>query len=125
MLTAFFSWWYTSGWGRQVERSYERLQDVADMFSIGLLIRTWGAPFRQISAGQINGPIAEQLRIIVDKLVSRMIGAMIRSVMIVIGCGAIILSAIVGMMMVVIWPFMPLLPLAGILLALVGWMPWH
>ncbi|MET0979649.1 MAG: hypothetical protein ABWX90_00140, partial [Candidatus Saccharimonadales bacterium] len=51
------SWWYGAGWRQRLAMLRERLANTIDYFSIDLLARTLFSPFRQISAGKVNGPI--------------------------------------------------------------------
>jgi hypothetical protein len=121
MLMAFFSWWYTEGWQRQVKAVENRLLGIIDTFSMDLILKTLFAPFRQISAGSVSGPIGLQLRAFVDRLVSRGIGAMVRTIVLLTGCIVIFFSTIVGGLYLLVWPFVPLLPVVGFLLAVSGW----
>lgn len=105
-------------------RLREKLMSTLDYFSIDLLIRTFFSPFRQISAGGVRGPLAVQMRAFFDRLISRMIGAMIRFTMIIIGSIAIVLYAVYGVLMLVIWGVVPLVPIIGIVLFVSGWVPW-
>lgn len=105
-------------------RLREKLMNTLDYFSIDLLLRTFFSPFRQISAGQVRGPLGVQMRALLDRIISRVIGAMIRLTMIIIGSVFIVIYAVVGTLMVVFWGVIPLLPVAGIMLFMSGWMPW-
>ena len=123
MLTAFFSWWYGEGWKRQVSRVSNRMAGLLDTFSFDLLIRTWFSPFRQISAGAVQGPIGVQIQIIIDKIVSRFIGAMIRAVMLFVGVLAIIVVGVLCIIQLVVWPLLPFGPIVGVVLMMTGWVP--
>ena len=105
-------------------RLREKLMGTLDYFSIDLLLRTFFSPFRQISAGQVRGPIGVQMRAFFDRLISRVIGAMIRLTMIIFGIVAITFYAVVGGVLVVVWGVIPLLPVLGLVLFLSGWAPW-
>jgi hypothetical protein len=105
-------------------RLREKLMGTLDYFSIDLLLRTFFSPFRQISAGQVRGPLGVQMRAFFDRLISRMIGAMVRLTMIIVGIFAIILSTVIGGAVVVVWGIIPLLPVLGIVLFVSGWVPW-
>ena len=96
-----------------------------DYFSIDLLIRTFFAPFRQISAGKVSGPLGVQMRAWFDNLISRAIGSMVRGTIIVIGIVWIVMSSFVGAVAAILWVVVPLLPVVGIILAISGWVPWH
>jgi len=118
------SWWYGAGWRQRITFLRARLTGVMDFFSIDLLLRTLFAPFRQISAGNVQGPIAVQMRAFFDQLISRSIGAVVRTFMIIIGCLAIILYAVIGGLLIVAWAFIPLLPIIAVILFSVRWIPW-
>lgn len=117
------SWWYGAGWLEQFSKLKERLATSYDYFSIGLLMRTLFAPFRQISAGRVNGPIGLQLRAFADRLISRFIGAFVRSILIVVGTVWMIVQTILGAMAMVLWAAVPVLPFVGFVCMLSGWVP--
>jgi hypothetical protein len=122
-LVGAISWWYGEGWKQRAGLVVERLARTLDFFSIGILLRTLFSPFRQISVGSLNGPLSVKLRAIADKLISRLIGAGLRSVMIITACLALVVQAVCGAMVLVIWVFVPLFPLVGVILWTLGWAP--
>ena len=123
-IVGMFRWWYSDGWLQCVRSVQGTLLGVYDYFSIDLLLRTLFSPFRQISAGKVNGPVGVQLRAWFDQLISRTIGAFVRSVVIIIGSAALFLSVGWGLIRLIAWPLVPLLPVIGVLLAMSGWIPW-
>lgn len=123
-IVGLFGWWYGPGWRGCVGRALERLATTADFFSISLLLRTLFSPFRQISAGSVRGPLGVQLRAFFDRLISRLIGAMVRTAMIIAGCVVLAVQVIFGSLVGVGWLLLPALPLVGLVLTLMGWMPW-
>lgn len=123
-IAGILSWWYGPGWRERVTAMRENLASTMDYFSIELLLKTLFSPFRQISAGQVRGPLAVQMRAFFDRLISRFIGAMIRITIMVIGLLAIFFNILIGSIGIVLWAFIPLLPFAGLALWLMGWMPW-
>lgn len=76
-IVGLLSWWYGAGWVAEAKRVRERIASTADYFSIDLLVKTLFSPFRQISAGKVNGPLGVKWRAFVDRLISRCIGALI------------------------------------------------
>jgi vacuolar-type H+-ATPase subunit I/STV1 len=123
-IMGLLSWWYGAGWRGRAVRLREKLASSVDYFSIDLLLRTFFSPFRQISAGKVNGSLSMQLHAFVDRLISRVIGAMIRLVMIIVGLFAIFFNVVIGVVLLIVWAVMPLLPFIGVMLAVTGWMPW-
>lgn len=117
------SWWYGAGWKAFLLGLRERLASSYDYFSIGLLASTLFAPFRQISAGRVQGPIGVQLRAAVDKLISRIIGAFVRLILIFVGIVWLFLQALIGVVLLVVWALLPILPLIGFIFMLSGWVP--
>lgn len=123
-IVGILSWWYGAGWRQRFVMLQERLATTVDYFSIDLLAGTLFAPFRQISAGQVNGPLGVKMRAFLDRLISRCIGAMVRSTMIVIGVAAILLHSAIGGITLIIWVLLPILPFIGFGLYVMGWLPW-
>lgn len=124
LVVSLLSWWYGAGWRDQIHLVSERLAKAADRYSISLLLRSLFSPFRQISAGSVSGPLDARMRAVFDKLISRFIGAMVRTTIIIVGSVALLLSVTFGALRLIIWPVLPLIPLAGLIMAMSGWMPW-
>lgn len=124
MVIALFQWWYGAGWRRRAFFVRDRLIRVMDAFSIDLLLKTLFSPFRQISADSSEGPIGVRLRAWADRMVSRVVGAVVR--LLTITAGLIILFGCVvwGVATLLVWPLIPLLPVFGVVLSIYGWMPW-
>jgi hypothetical protein len=123
-IVGMLVWWYGSGWRQRIVYLRERLSSTMDYFSIDLLLKTFFSPFRQISAGKVTGPLAVQMRALLDRLVSRVIGAMIRFFMIIVGVAVIIMQVVFGSVLLVVWAVIPVLPLLGLFGFLTGWVPW-
>lgn len=123
-VVGILSWWYGAGWRQRFTMLKERLANTMDYFSIDLLAKTLFSPFRQISAGRVDGSLSVKLQAFFDRLVSRVIGAMVRFTMIIVGTGAILTHSIIGALTLIIWAIVPLFPLIGILLFISGWIPW-
>jgi hypothetical protein len=123
-IVGIFSWWYGAGWKQRFSYAHDRIAQTYDYFSIDLLLKTLFSPFRQISAGSVRGPIGVQLRAWFDKLISRSIGFIVRSIVIVCGTLVLALSALYHLVLIVGWLIVPMLPIIGLVLAAMGWMPW-
>lgn len=124
VVVGFLSWWYGSGLRRHMVLTWRGIAMTYEYFSIGLLIRTWFAPFRQISAGSVSGSFSVQWHAFADRTISRFVGSVMRTAMIIIGIISIIIAVIVGCLTTIAWLVIPGLPFVGIVLSLIGWMPW-
>lgn len=124
LVVSLLSWWYGAGWRDQIHLVSERLAKAADRYSISLLLRSLFAPFRQISAGSVSGPLDARFRAWLDKLISRGIGAMVRTAIIIVGSVALLIGVIIGALRLIVWPFLPLLPFVGLVMTMSGWIPW-
>ena len=122
-LVGILSWWYGDGWRQRLNLLGARIDRINDFFSVGLLARTLFAPFRQISAGAVSGPIGVQARALVDQLISRMIGFFVRGFMILLGIVVMILVAVWGIVLVIGWAIIPLFPIIGLVMVAIGWVP--
>lgn len=122
-LVGILGWWYGDGWHKRAGIIGRRIVRTNDYFSVGLLLVTLFAPFRQISAGSVEGSLAIQLRAFFDHLISRMIGAIVRTFMIVFGLVVMVLQLMLGAVVLSVWVLIPLFPVFGLLLFVIGWVP--
>lgn len=115
-------WWYVRGWMLFVQNLRQKLHNDADFFSIGLLFRTLFEPFRQISANSeaASEDLPGRLSVFFDKLLSRVIGAVVRTIIIFVGILLMILEAIFGLILIILWPAVPFLPILGIVFSITG-----
>lgn len=120
LVTELFKWWYTAGLRQRLQKISVRLDGTIDYFSMDLLLKTLFAPFRQISAGKVDGSLEVKMRALVDKLFSRLIGAFIRLLLLVIGGITIALQAVFALVVIALWLLLPLLPVVGIALTVIG-----
>jgi len=120
MFVGFFKWWYGDGLNTRFKGIAEQLARVSDFFSIGLLAGTLFSPFRQLSSGAVNSSLEAQLRALFDNIVSRLIGAFVRSAMIIFGLCASLGVVVYGVVVIAVWLLLPLLPVGGALLTGLG-----
>lgn len=126
LFVSLLRWWYGSGWLDQVSLVRGRFDRTADYFSIELSLRTLFKPFRQIDAdGVRKGSLDVVLRSMFDQLFSRFFGAVIRSLLIIVGSVALAVEGIAGVFRLALWPMVPATPLFGVMLAVLGWFPWQ
>jgi hypothetical protein len=119
LMLAFLKWWYGRGWAQVLERLQQKLLTTLRAFSVGLLLRTLFAPWRRIVTYPGAG-LAEHLRAVVDNLVSRCVGFVVRStVLIGAGCTTIIFGG-GALVLCIVWPLLPLLAVTAIVWGLLA-----
>jgi len=122
-VVGLLGWWYTDGWKQRFTAARRHIERIYDYFSIDTLIMSLFSPFRQISAGQVGGSLSVKWQAFVDRTVSRCIGAVMRLLLVIVGCLALVGISLVGMISIVCWLCIPILPLAGIVMMAIGWTP--
>ena len=120
-IVGLLTWWYGAGWKRVSQILIDKLIVSEDFFSIDLLLGSLFAPFKQISASSgIDGNLQVKLQAWFDKQFSRFIGALIRLTLILVGSAWLILQVCVDVVILALWPLVPIAPIIGLVLALTG-----
>ena len=121
-LVGILSWWYTGGLFGRIKETKDRFESTLDFFSFDLLISTLFTPYRQISAGGTDSlVISDRFRAAADNLISRTIGAIVRTFMIIIGALAITIQLFFNIIMIIFWLFAPAIPIVGLIMTTIGW----
>ncbi len=118
-IQLFLRWWYGPGlawvWKGLL---VDKLHYVSEVFSVPEMIATLFAPFRQTYVGKSGGTTV--LQAFVDRTVSRGIGFVVRLALLLVAFLASVLIIVVGCALCITWPFMPILPVVALALALLG-----
>ena len=116
LLVEYFRWWYGPGWRDSANRLQSRLINIYFTFSVPILLPTMFAPWRRI----ITPPgksLGDKVRAGIDNLVSRAVGFGVRLGALLMAMGMIIGTGLIGGLILLLWP---LLPVLGPLLVVVG-----
>ena len=108
LLVAFVQWWYGPGWRDAADRLLTRIRETYLTFSVPILLRTMFAPWKRI----ITYPgrsIGEKFRAGIDNLVSRVIGFCVRLLALLAATALILLYVILGGVLLMVWPVVPIL----------------
>jgi hypothetical protein len=122
-LVGILSWWYGHGWLGRVKMIGDRLKITADFYSVGLLVSTLFAPYRQISTNAAVGSIRDHIKAFFDKLLSRIIGSIVRTSVVIFGSVVMSSQIVFGTTVLILWLAAPLLPVAGLIAWTIGWVP--
>lgn len=121
MILDWLTWWYGAAWMQALQRVQKRAVGVLDTFSVTLLAGSLFAPFRQIDAGGVRGPIGVQIRAWFDRSFSRIFGFFLRSIMILTGLTIACFVWLFGVVWLLTWLVIPVLPVLGIIATGSGW----
>ncbi len=110
-------WWYSQGWAWIFSELKRRLTDISESFSVGILLRTLFSPWKQIQS-----PVSFRnfLQSKLDNFISRFIGATVRLGMLFAALISYLVVLIAGLLLIVTWPFIPLLIVALPIMSLKG-----
>lgn len=120
-IVGLLTWWYGAGWKKFGQILIDKLTVTEDFFSIDMLLGSIFAPFKQISASSgSNGTLQMKIQAWLDKQFSRLIGAIIRLLLIVVGTGWLLLQMTIDILLMILWPILPLLPIIGLIASIGG-----
>lgn len=121
LALGMISWWYSSGWKIFFTQVSDRFKAIVDYFSFATILRTLFAPFRQIDAGStLDRSLSGKLRASFDRLFSRIMGAIVRSIILCAGLILMTAAMLLSLSLLIIWPLIPLSPFVAIALAISG-----
>lgn len=98
-------WWYGQGWlwaGHLIERE---LENIGRVFAVKVLIRTWFAPWKQITSPATFNNFFQAAA---DNAVSRLIGWFVRTIMLILALLWALAVIVFGIVLLIIWPAIPL-----------------
>ena len=121
LVISMLRWWYTDGWRARAHLIANRLEGTIDYFSFDLLLKTLFSPFRQISAGKVDGPLGVQFQAFLEKLISRVIGAVVRTLILVVGGFVMVAQILFSLIILIGWFVVPTFPFVGVVLTVYGW----
>lgn len=119
LLFSMLGWWYSRGWFWVAKHALVvRNKRILQFFSVTELLKTLFAPFRQDYIDTERAPIGIKLQALGTNLISRLIGFIIRIVLILCGVLLVGVNTVLGLAIVVVWPLLPFAPLVAGLIAL-------
>lgn len=104
----FFIWWYSDLLDRFIKIIRYFLIIVWDTFSIGLLLNSIFAPWRQDIIRAKNAPLNVKIQFLVWNLISRLIGFVVRFFVIMVGfaaCFLVLILSGIGIIVYLVLPF--------------------
>ncbi len=107
----FIEWWYGAGWFLRVRMLDQHFKNLLKYFSLGVLFKTLFSPWRQnVSYGLRDQTIADKTSVILDNLVSRLVGFVARTFVIMTALLALLIITVMNLLYIAIWPLIPVSP---------------
>jgi len=119
MVFELFRWWYGPGWMEAARSVTRRTASIEQSFSLGTLVRTLFSPWRRIVSNGGRG-LDAKMQAMFDNLVSRFVGFFVRLFVIATACLALGLVFFFGLVLVIIWPLVPLGIVYGLVRSITG-----
>lgn len=113
-----FGWWYTKGIRDFFIYLKAILLKLTDIFSVKLLLRTFFSPWKRDITSMEGLPLNQMLQVIVFNLVSRLIGAFIKAIILFIYLIALTVFFAVALSLVLIWLLLPIITILGIIIGI-------
>lgn len=95
------------------KQAIRRVSTLDEAFSVGILLRTLFLPWRRIISYPGAG-LDAKLRAILDNLISRCVGFVVRSFVLLAVAILAIFATAIGLIQIVVWPLIPLTAIAAI-----------
>jgi hypothetical protein len=119
MFLEFFYWWYGTGYLDTIKRVSKWITATSQIFSIKILITTLFSPWKRIVT-ESDGSLEMILKSIGDNAVSRAIGFFVRSTALFTSLILTSVTSVVGLVMIILWPLMPVGVAVSLFMALFG-----
>lgn len=112
LIIGFIGWWYSNGWLEAARRLATHIKKIGREFSIVLLIKTLFAPWKQLVAySHAQSSLGDKFRRAIDNLISRTVGAIVRLAVFMAGIFYTGFFAVIGLVILIIWPALPVISL--------------
>jgi len=118
LALAFFSWWYSQGWQQLSKRIIKIIRTNFQVFSVSLLLKTLFEPWRRISTNPSSG-LGFHIQAAIDNTISRFVGFGVRFIVILAALITTILLSLIGIIELVVWPFLPPALIVTIILGII------
>jgi hypothetical protein len=99
------SWWYGKGWVWALGQIGREVNHVGKVFAVSILLKTLFAPWKQITS---PSSFSNFFQSAIDNTISRTIGFIIRSCILFIALLWTSVVIISGILLIILWPFIPL-----------------
>lgn len=124
MVVGFLRWWYSAGLEEASQRAVAVLWRLTDAMSLPILLRTLFAPWKNDVMSARNIALSDQMKLWGQNFASRLIGFLVRSVVIltaVVAIAGLCLTFAFGLVVWLALPFLVIaLPVVGLIVVFTG-----
>lgn len=113
-----FGWWYTKGIRDFFIYLKAIFLKITDIFSVKLLLRTFFSPWKRDITSMEGLPLNQMLQVIVFNLISRIIGALIKTIILLIYLIALSVFFAISISLLLIWILLPLISILGLIIGI-------
>lgn len=117
MVFNLLAWWYGAGFGWVLSRIESQFAGIGKTLAVGVLIKTWTAPWKQITTSGRNVNFMQKA---LDNMISRLVGFFVRTFMILFAFFWAMFVGLKGFIWISLWAFIPLMPILFIILFIRG-----
>ena len=108
LIPFYAKWHYTEGFKDLFHNWKNLIFFVLHFFSLEILFRTWFAPFGRLNEEYRKGLDPEAVfETLVANILMRMVGFVLRAIVIIIGIFVLLLTTIFGPVALILWAFAP------------------
>ncbi|MEI6237777.1 MAG: hypothetical protein WCP03_04230 [Candidatus Saccharibacteria bacterium] len=119
MLIMIFKWWYGPGWSRAFKNIKIHTVGVSQSFSIPILLKTLFAPWHRM-VSYPGRALDDKFRAIIDNLVSRLVGFVVRLMVLFTAALLTFLTAVGYGLLAVLWPLFPIIIIYCLVKVVIG-----
>lgn len=114
-LGDIFGWWYSKGIRDFFIYLKAIFLKITDIFSVKLLLRTYLSPWKRDISSTEGLPLNQVFQVILFNLTSRLIGFIIKTIILFIYLVVLIVFFALSSSLIFIWLFLPLITILGII----------
>ena len=116
IFTQFIRWWFVSTPKAIFQGTIRVMANTFNYFSVLLLLKTLFSPWKRDIISLEHLGLGQKVQVMVMNLVSRLIGAVVRFMTVIVGIVAVILELIIGMGLLAGFIFLPAIAIAILIL---------
>lgn len=110
-----FYWWYLESPSQLKNIIFVTLKKINHYFSIIYLLQTLLSPWKKDVEETANASLQDRIKMLADNLISRLVGAVVRSFTIIAGIVILLISVVLALIIFVGWYLLPLLTISSFL----------